>query len=54
MNNGILNITIGVVMVIIAGIRIHNDEIPHAIIDIVLASMNIIVGYLLYLFQQTY
>lgn len=53
MNKGLLNITCGVVMFIFAAIRIHKNEIPHAIIDIILAATNIIIGYLLYFFKQT-
>ena len=52
MNTGFLNITCGVVMFIVAAIRIHDDEMLHAIIDIVLAATNIIVGYLLYFFNK--
>lgn len=47
MNKGVFNMICGVVMFILAAIRIHNDEMLHAIIDVVLASTNIIVGYLL-------
>ena len=52
MNNGLFNIICGVVMFIFVAIRIHNDEMLHAIIDVVLAALNIIVGYLLYFFNK--
>lgn len=52
MNKGIFNITCGVVMFIFAAIRIHNDEMLHAIIDLILAATNIIIGYLLYFFNK--
>lgn len=52
MNKGIFNITCGVLMYILAAIRIHNDEMLHAIIDVILASTNIIIGYLLYFFNK--
>lgn len=52
MIKGFFNITCGVIMFILAAIKIHNNEMLHAIIDVILAATNIIIGYLFYFFNK--